>query len=85
MVRCPYGDCRSAGSAFEDDEAVESARKLLYDCVARVVLARGWRRVAGRGELRARRRKHCELDMMGERRQAAFEELSRTKERRDVA
>lgn len=49
----------------------------VYDCAALLVVPRGWRKVLGRGELRARRRKHCELLMVNERRQVAFEELSK--------
>lgn len=49
----------------------------VYDCAALLVVARGWRKVLERGELRARRRKHCELLMVNERRQVAFEELSK--------
>lgn len=75
-----YCDCWSGlrdidGADEEEDE--ERYRVAVYDCAALLVVARGWRKVLGRGELRARRRKHCELLMVNERRQVAFEELSK--------
>ena len=62
--RTTHCDCRRAGRTLDDDEEDESARRPEYDCAALLVVARGWRKVEGRGELLARRRKHCELLML---------------------